>query len=195
MIQILRIIRRRLEDNGQQAEDFSFQLTLAVSKLLNVADHRVEGLNRCEEHEPLLKILSGLKVSEDTFLHYQALYAFQALQWIPNDESKLQCSLRLFAGMAGSLVKMSGIIQFDLKGFLGGLQEIQKTVADAYELIQTGLEVVPEFIEDGRGFFDSLKEGFGSGHKRAWYVALRSAQEMVRKGELKDLKTLTLEAP
>lgn len=81
MIQILRIIRRRLEDNGQQAEDFSFELTLAVSKLLDImADHRVEGLNRCEEYEPLIKILLDLKVSEDPFLHYQALYAFQALQ-------------------------------------------------------------------------------------------------------------------
>ncbi|KAG0049662.1 hypothetical protein BGZ83_005523, partial [Gryganskiella cystojenkinii] len=196
LIQILRIIRTHLEDPGQQNEEYSAQLTLAISKVLDVmASEKVKDLNRTEDHAPLMEILAGLKVKDDPFLRYQAQYAFQALQWVPDDETLLKCSLRHFAGIANGLIKMSGVIQLDFSKFLGGLQDIQKIVEDTSEVIKSGWEDVPALIEDSRGLFDSLKEGLGSGRKHPWYLALRGAQELVRNGQLADFNKLICEAP
>ncbi|KAF8926058.1 hypothetical protein BGZ47_002920, partial [Haplosporangium gracile] len=50
--------------------EYSFHLTLAVSRGLDViAEHKVQDLNRVEDHEPLA----------------EACYAFQAQQYVPDD--------------------------------------------------------------------------------------------------------------
>ncbi|KAF9573164.1 hypothetical protein EC968_008906 [Mortierella alpina] len=196
LILILRIIRRRLEDSAQQFEGYSVHLTLAISKVLDVmASQRIQGLNRVQEHKPLLDVLSGLKTSKDPFLQYQAHYAFQALQWVPDDETQLQRSLRHFAGMANSLAEISAVMRLDFKEFLEGLQEVQKIVKDTYDAVKAGWESAPALIEDGRGLLESLKEGFGSGHKHPWYITLRGAVSLVREGQLADLNKLICEAP
>ncbi|KAF9325736.1 hypothetical protein BG006_010784, partial [Podila minutissima] len=196
MIQILRSVRWRLEDSAQQFEEYSVYLTLAVSRLLDVmASQKVKDLNRVQEHEPLFKVLTGLKTSKDPFLRYQALHAFQALQWVPDDETTLQCSFRHFAGMASGLVKVAGVIHLNFNGFLGGLGDVQKTASETFKFIKAGWEDVPALVENGRGLFDSLKEGLGSGQKALWYITLRSAQNLVRKGQFADLNRLICEAP
>ncbi|KAF9122241.1 hypothetical protein BG015_005621, partial [Linnemannia schmuckeri] len=48
--------------------------------LLDVmAEHKVQDLNRVEDHKLFADVLSGLKGSSDPYLMYQACYAFQAL--------------------------------------------------------------------------------------------------------------------
>ncbi|KAG0049850.1 hypothetical protein BGZ83_005343 [Gryganskiella cystojenkinii] len=196
MIKILRIIRIRLEDPAQQYEEFSFHLTVAVSKVLNaMADNRVQDLSRLHEHMPLLDVLTGLKTREDPFLRYQALYAFQALQWVPDDETPLHCFIRHFVGVTGSAIKLSGVIQLDFQGFLGGAKEIQKTVGETIEFVKSAWEEVPDMIEDGCGVFDSLKEGLSSGRKHPWYIALRGAQGLVQNGQLAIFNSLVCESP
>ncbi|GJJ73225.1 hypothetical protein EMPS_05583 [Entomortierella parvispora] len=102
LINILDAIAKRLQGTSSQSHDYVFHLTVAISKVLGVmADQNVEGLDRVLQHDPLGKALSALKKHNNPFLRYQAIYGYQALQWVPNNESQLQRSLRL-----GSLEQM-----------------------------------------------------------------------------------------
>ncbi|KAG0321449.1 hypothetical protein BGZ99_003920, partial [Dissophora globulifera] len=194
LTQILRIIRMRQQD--QKSDVYLFHLTLAVSKVLNaMVDEKVKGLDRVKEHEPLLKMLSGLRRRGDPFLKYQALYAFQALQWVPDDETKRACGLRHLTGVVEGLIKISGVVQLDFRGFLGGLKDIQEALEGTYEILKSGWESVPILIEDGKGIFDSAKEGLGSGRRNPWYIALRGAEALVRNGQLSDFNKLISSTP
>ncbi|OAQ22163.1 hypothetical protein K457DRAFT_26347, partial [Linnemannia elongata AG-77] len=54
LVQILKIIRERLQGTHHQSIEHSYHLTLAVSRILDVmADHKVQDLDRVLEHEPL----------------------------------------------------------------------------------------------------------------------------------------------
>ncbi|KAF9116923.1 hypothetical protein BGW39_002539, partial [Mortierella sp. 14UC] len=104
LVKILSILRVRLQGTHQQSSVHPFHLTLAVSRVLDVmADHKVKDLNRIVEHEPLSGILSGLKGSADPYLMYQACYAFQALQYVLDDETALQAVLRHSMGVVDGL--------------------------------------------------------------------------------------------
>jgi len=196
LIQILRSIRRRLEDPVQNDEEYSVFLVLAVSKLLDViASQKVKGLDGEKERQPFVGVLSGFKTSNDPFLKFQAQYAFQALQWAPNDETPLESSLRDFARMAEGPVKISSVIKLDFKGFLEGLQDIQKIVQDTIDATECAWETVPALIEDGQDVFGRLEEGFESEHRHPWYLTLRGADALVRQGHLADLNKLICEAP
>ncbi|KAF8928896.1 U3 snoRNP protein [Dissophora ornata] len=174
MIMILRSIRRRLEDPAQQSEENSIYLTLALSKVLDIMEqNKVKDLDRKEEHEPLLKVLAALRTGEDSFLKYQALYAFQALQWVPDNETALYGFLRHLKGTTGGLLQMSGVVKLDFDGLTEGL---------------------PMVIKGGRGLFGDLKEALGITAKELWYQAVRGAEVLVRSGQLKDLNKAVCEA-
>ncbi|KAG0276647.1 hypothetical protein BGZ95_007260 [Linnemannia exigua] len=195
LVKILSILRIRLEGTHQQSSEHPYRLTLAVSRILDVmGEHKVQDLNRVVEHEPLSGVLSGLKDSSDPFLLYQASYAFQALQYVPDDETALQGFLRHSSGVVDGLLKVSGLVKLDLGGLLEGVKEIQKTVDDTVELVKSAWKGARSLIDSGRGVFDSLREGLGSGHKRPWYLAVLGAARLVREGRLADLNELIVEA-
>ncbi|KAF9289494.1 hypothetical protein BGZ88_007718, partial [Linnemannia elongata] len=126
LVKILRLLRLRLQDTHQQSTVHPFYLTLAVSRVLDVmADHKVKDLSRVEEHEPLSGVLSSLSGSSDPYLMYQACYAFQALQYVPDNETALQSVLRHSIGVAGGLVKISAVMKLDLDAVLEGLGKLQ----------------------------------------------------------------------
>ncbi|KAF9278120.1 hypothetical protein BGZ68_008766 [Mortierella alpina] len=167
MILILRSIRRRLEDPAQQSKENSVYLTLVLSKVLDIMEqNKVKDLDRKDEHEPLLRVLTELRTSEDPFLKYQALYAFQALQWIPDNETALHSFLRHLKGATGGLLQMSGVVKLDFNGLTQGL---------------------PAVVKGGRGLFGDLKESLGFTAKEPWYQAVRGAEVLVRNGQLTDL--------
>jgi len=196
LINILDAIAKRLQATASQSEDFSFHLTLAVSKVLGVmADQNVKGLDRVLQHDPLGKALTGLKNHDNPFLRYQAVFGFQALQWVPNNESQLQRSLRLFAGMATGLIKVAGVIQLDFNEFLGGLKDIQKAAEETVDIVKTGIEDFNAMIENGQELAKTLKDTFGSKQKGLWYISLRAAQQLVWQDQLADFNTLVSEAP
>ncbi|KAG0063885.1 hypothetical protein BGZ89_009541 [Linnemannia elongata] len=129
LVKILRVLRVRLQDTHQQSSVYPFHLTLAVSRLLDVmAEHKVKDLDRVEEHEPLSGVLSGMKTSSDPYLMYQACYAFQALQYVPNNESPLQAVLRHSTGVVDGLVKVSAVFKLDLGAVLEGLGKLQEAL-------------------------------------------------------------------
>ncbi|KAF9899308.1 hypothetical protein EC991_009149, partial [Linnemannia zychae] len=114
LVKILSILRVRLQGTPHQSSVYPFYLTLAVSRVLDsMADHKVKDLNRIVEHEPLSGVLSGLKESSDPYLMYQACYAFQALQYVPDDETALQALLRHSASVVDGLVKVSAVFKLD----------------------------------------------------------------------------------
>ncbi|KAG9065468.1 hypothetical protein KI688_001751 [Linnemannia hyalina] len=196
LVKILKIIRERLESTHHQSTEHSYHLTLAVSRVLDVmADHKVQDLDRVLQHEPLSAVLSGLKESSDPYLLYQACYAFQALQYVPDDESALQTVWRHSTGVVHGLVKVTAVFKLDLPSVLEGLGNLQEALGSTISVAGTVYEGICSLMESGRGVLDSLKEGLGSGQKRLWYPAVKAAYAFAQAGQLKDLKVLIFEAP
>ncbi|KAG9063959.1 hypothetical protein KI688_004073 [Linnemannia hyalina] len=196
LVKILRVLRICLQDTHQQSSAHPFHLTLALSRLLDVmAEHKVKDLNRVEDHEPLSGILSGLKGSSDPYLMYQACYAFQALQYVPDDESALQSVLRHGTGVVNGLIQVSGVFKLDLEAVLEGLSNLQEALGGIIGVDNDVYKGVNSVMESGRGVLDGLKEGLSEGKKRPWYAAIRVAQALLQAGQLKDLNQLIYEAP
>ncbi|KAF9115368.1 hypothetical protein BGW39_003063, partial [Mortierella sp. 14UC] len=196
LVKILSILRVRLEGTHQQSSVHPFHLTLAVSRVLDVmADHKVKDLSRVVEHEPLSGVLSGMKGSSDPYLMYQACYAFQALQYVPDDETALQAVLRHSTGVVDGLVKVSAVFKLDVGAVLEGLGSLQEALGGAIGTAVTAYKGVCSLLESGRGVLESLQKGLGSGKKRPWYAAVRAANALAHAGQLKDLNRLIYEAP
>ncbi|KAK3815578.1 MAG: WD40-repeat-containing domain protein [Linnemannia elongata] len=196
LVKILRVLRVRLQDTHQQTSVHPFHLMLAVSRLLDVmAEHKVQDLDRVEEHEPLSGVLSGLRGSSDPYLMYQVCYAFQALQYVPNNETPLQAVLRHSTGVVDGLVKVSAVFKLDLTAVLEGLGKLQETLVGVVGVASSVYNGAYSLMESGQGVLESMKEGLGSGQKRPWYTAVRAAYALVQTGQLKDLNVLVYEAP
>ncbi|KAG0374315.1 hypothetical protein BGX24_010562, partial [Mortierella sp. AD032] len=196
LVKIFRVLRTRLQGTHQQSSEYLFHLTLAVSRVLDVmVEHEIKDLNRVEDREPLSEVLSGLKGSSDPYLMYQTCYAFQALQYVPDDETALQMVLRHSTSVVNGLVKVSAVFMLDLGSILEGLGNLQKALGGIIGAASGVYEGVCTVMESGQGVWDSLKEGLGSGKKLPWYAAIRAAYALVQAGQLKDLHQLIYEAP
>ncbi|KAG9062251.1 hypothetical protein KI688_006583 [Linnemannia hyalina] len=196
LIRILSILRIRLQGTHQQTSEHPYHLTLAVSRVLEVmADNKVQDLDRVIEHEPLSAVLQSLKDTTDPYLLYQACYAYQALQYVPDDETVLQAVLRHTTGVVDGLIKVSGVVKLDLGAVLDGLCSLQEAFVKAMEIAGLTYEGVCSLLESSRGVFVSLKEGLSAGQKRAWYPAVRAAYALAEAGQLKDLNQFIYRAP
>ncbi|KAG0196704.1 hypothetical protein BGX33_001351 [Mortierella sp. NVP41] len=123
LVKVLDILRRHLKRTHLQSADHPFHLTLTVSRILDImADHKVQDLDRVIQHEPLSAALSILKSNPDPYLFFQASYAFQALQYVPDNETALQAVIRHSGGVVDSLIKISGVLLLDLSTALEGLK-------------------------------------------------------------------------
>ena len=71
LAKILRAIRYHLRDAALQDTEYTIHLTVAIFKVLTImVECRVKNLNREEEHEPLLEILSKLRKHMDPLVRY-----------------------------------------------------------------------------------------------------------------------------
>ncbi|KAG9066992.1 hypothetical protein KI688_012904 [Linnemannia hyalina] len=196
LVKVFSLLRTHLEGTHQHSSEHLCHLTSAVSRILDVmADHKIQDLDRIMEHEPLSAVLSGLRDSSDPYLMYQACYAFQALQYVPDYETVLQVVLRHSTGMVDGLVKVTCVMKLDLGSVLEGLEKLQEIAVGAIGIAATVYGGVGSLRESGREVLESLKEGLGSSQKRPWYPAIRVAYAFVQAGQLKDLKQLIYEAP
>ncbi|KAF9951135.1 hypothetical protein BGZ70_001119, partial [Mortierella alpina] len=200
LVSILNVLNTRLQDIHRQSSSDLYGLVRAVSHVLDAMnDCDVQGLSREKMHAPLSQYLDSLKDESNLYLVYHAAYAYQALQFISDDESPLQSVLRrarvMVSGVSGVVSAVKGL---DLIKFVEGLEEIQDGIAGAYEVVKIGVKGVAkavEMVENGAGLLDSLKEGFIFGQKCAWYPALRGSDTFIRSGELAKFKRLVCEAP
>ncbi|KAG0003477.1 hypothetical protein BGZ79_000811 [Entomortierella chlamydospora] len=200
LIEVLGPMSTRLQETHAQSPDHIFELTAAVSSVLDaMIDIKVKGLDREELHEPLLDFLRKLQRSDDLHLRYYASYAFQALLCVPDNESPWQATVRrttkVVKGISGLVSAVKGL---DLNGFMTGLQSIQEGfqgVQQAFELAKTAYEGVSAVYEGEQDLVASLKEGLKFDRKRAWYSALRGADTLIDGGELAKLRVLVCGAP
>jgi hypothetical protein len=200
LVKVLDLISKRLQDTHKQSPQHLYQLTLAVSNVLDaMADTSVKGLDREKTHEPLKAYLDGLKESSDPYLVFQAAYAYQALLCVPDNESLWQATLR----RTGKIVKgISGLVSavksIDLNAFVEGLGDIQQGLVGASEMVQVvkdAYEGASTLAKGGKTFFDCLKEGMSFSRKCAWYTALRGADTLIEEGQLAEFRKLVCEAP
>ncbi|KAI8351396.1 hypothetical protein B0O80DRAFT_511364 [Mortierella sp. GBAus27b] len=200
LVKVLDLLSLRLRGTHQQSTNHLYQLTLSVSHVLDaMADAEVTGLNREKLHEPLLSYLESLKKSPDTYLVYQAAYAFQALLCVPDNESLWKATLRrtrkVIKGVSRLVSAVKGI---DLNAFIDGLVDIHQGVAGAMEVVKVVKDTydnVKSLGEGGKAFVDCLKEGLNFNRKCAWYTALRGADTLIQEGpasEWRQQETSTL---
>ncbi|KAF9994208.1 hypothetical protein BGZ79_001035 [Entomortierella chlamydospora] len=200
LIKVLGPMSTRLQETHTQSPDQIFELTVAVSSVLDaMADTKVAGLDREGLHEPLLAFLRNLQKSEDPQLRYYAAYAFQGLLCVPDDESPWKATMRrttkVVKGISGLVSAVKGL---DLNGFMAGLKSIQEGfegVQQVFELTKTAYEGVSAVYEGEQDLIESLKEGLKLNRKRAWYSAIRGADTLIEGGELAKLKVLVCGAP
>ncbi|KAF9176983.1 hypothetical protein BGZ51_009329, partial [Haplosporangium sp. Z 767] len=196
LVKILEVLSMRLQNTHQQSTQHLHQLTLMVSHVLDaMADCDVKGLNHEQLHAPLSAYLNELKNSSDPYLVYQAAYAHQALQYVPDDETPLQSMMRctrvMVDGVSGIL---SAVKDLDVSGFLDGLSQLHKGATAVFQVAQAGFKGASSLINSGEGFLNSLKEGLSFSRKRTWYPALRAADTLLRGGLLENFKKLICEA-
>ncbi|KAG0228281.1 hypothetical protein BGX31_006630 [Mortierella sp. GBA43] len=199
LVKILDMLSTRLKDTHNQSTNNMYELTVAVSRVLDaMADTNVNGLDRQKLHEPLTQYLNGLKSSSDPYLVYQAAYASQALLCVPDNETAWQAALRRTGKVVrGVSVLVSAVKGIDLNKFLAGLDDIQKGLSGTskvVELVANAYKDAVALSESGQGFFKRLKEGLSFDRKRDWYAALRGADALIQDGGLHSFRRLVCEA-
>ncbi|KAF9350282.1 hypothetical protein BGX26_011507 [Mortierella sp. AD094] len=207
LVKILEILSERLKGTHSQSVQNTYRLALAVSRVLDsMVDSQVERLKREQLHEPLSNYMKELQENSDPFLVYQAAYAYQAIQYIPDDESILQAMLRrtgkVIQGISGLV---SAVKALDIMGFIDGLYKIQnglqnfhKGLEDAgkvVEYIQGSYQSASEVLEGGKIFLECLKEGLSFSRKSSWYPALRGLDTLLQEIRIGDFEKLIRKAP
>jgi len=200
LVKVLRLLSTRLRDTHQQSKQHMYQLTLAVSHVLDaMADTNVTDLDRKTLHEPLSSYLKELKSSSDPYLVYQGAYAYQALLCVPDNETTWQAAMRrsgkVIQGVLGLVSAVKGL---DLIKFVEGLGDLRNGFeggSEVVDMVKTAYDDVISLNESGQRLMDCLKEGFSFERKRDWYSALRGADALIRDGELATFKELVCKAP
>jgi hypothetical protein len=200
LVKILELLSTRLTNTHIQSTSYVYQLTLAISRVLDaMADTKVNGLDRERLHTPLGSYLDKLKGSSNPYLVYQAAYAYQALQYVPDNDTLWEKTLRRTGNVIqGVLGLVSAVKGLDLNGFIKGLGDIQQGMAgviDVYKLVNTAYKDATSLANSGKDFLDCLKDSFSLEYKRAWYPALRGTDILIRNGQLVKFKNLVCEAP
>ncbi|KAF9346035.1 hypothetical protein BGX26_002493, partial [Mortierella sp. AD094] len=200
LVKILDLLNTRLKGTHQQSTGHMYRLALTVSHVLDsMVDCQVKGLKREQLHKPLLDYLKELQGSSDPSLVYQAAYAYQALYYIPDDESILQAVLRRTGKVAqGISGVVSAVKALDLNGFIEGLRNIQEGLEDAgsaIKLLGDAYHNAKTSVEGGKEFMECLAEGLSFSRESAWYPALRGLDAFLLEGRLDKFEELIREAP
>ncbi|KAF9095258.1 hypothetical protein BGX23_000774 [Mortierella sp. AD031] len=121
LVRIATVLFKELEVTHNGASDHPLHLTLALSRIFDVmVAGKVKDLNRERDHQPMLQLLDGLKGSDNKCLKYQAVYAHQALQYAPDDETPLQVLMRYAKVAAAAASTVSSVFKLDPAGLLEG---------------------------------------------------------------------------
>ncbi|KAF9433614.1 hypothetical protein BGZ76_009208 [Entomortierella beljakovae] len=200
LVQILDVLKPRLETTHTLTELYMCSLATAISSVLDVmVSQGVKGLDREKIHAPLSDLLKKLCDNCDPVLVYQLMYAYQALQHVPNDETNVEAALRrtgeLVIGVAGLA---RAVKAFDLKEFFETLNEIKDNTADVVDHIRFVCNNVAntyEAVKVGTESFESFKECFQLHTKKKWYFVLRGLDLLLQEGRFTEFEKLAREAP
>ncbi|KAG0293763.1 hypothetical protein BGZ96_002346 [Linnemannia gamsii] len=130
----------------------------------------------------------------DVMVAGKAVYAHQALQYAPDDETPLQV-LWKFANLAAAGAGVaSSVFKLDPEGLLKGIESLQKIGAEVVGAISTGMEVVKTRYVGAGGAVRASETKFDLMKKRSWYLALQGTALFIRQGRLSDFNLVVSQA-
>ncbi|KAG9064385.1 hypothetical protein KI688_003573 [Linnemannia hyalina] len=196
LVRIITVLSKELSITHIGTSDHPLHLTLSLARVLDVmVTGKVKDLNRDRDHQPMLQLLDGLKDSDSVVQRYEATYAYQALQYAPDDETPLQVLWRYAKVVAAGAGAVSSVFKLDPEGFLKGIESLQEIGEGVVGAVSTGIEVVDtlrvgagEAVRASENKFDFMK-------KRSWYLALQGTALFIRQGRLSDFNLVVSQAP
>ncbi|KAG0042929.1 hypothetical protein BGZ83_012019, partial [Gryganskiella cystojenkinii] len=200
LVKILKLLNTRLQETHGQSPQHVYQLTLTIAHVLDaMVDCEIKGLDRVNLHEPLLSYMESLKSKKDPYMVFQAAYAYQALLFVPNNESNWQATLRrsgmVLKGVSGLVSAVKGLSVNEFIEGVGNIQGGLEGVGQVYGLAKDSYKGVASMMESGQSLLEALQTGLSFSQKRDWYPLLRGIDLLLRNGELTKFQTLVYEAP
>ncbi|KAG0379336.1 hypothetical protein BGX24_000827 [Mortierella sp. AD032] len=141
LVKILAILRRRLQATHKPSSKHVYQMTVAISRLLDVmVNVMVKDVNRTEDFQPLVAVLDDLRETSDVTLQFQVHYALQASQYIPDDESTLQAVLRFAGGVSMAVLGVASVCKLDPANLFSSLETLRQATGQLFEVTKSILE-------------------------------------------------------
>ncbi|THC91705.1 hypothetical protein EYZ11_008830 [Aspergillus tanneri] len=184
---VLDSLKRRLDKAGDRAEwETQYQLVCMLSTILDaMVDIQIAGLDREELHEPLLRQLKALKVSQEPRLAQAAGYAYQALRYVPDNEGPYQALLRHSWTLIQATAKISGAVPaMDPMRIIDATSELMKM----FSLFKSLIEAAQDVHDASQIIKNNVVESMGNLSKlKGWYMALRYTRMLI---DAKDFQML-----
>ncbi|KAF9122306.1 hypothetical protein BGW39_009849 [Mortierella sp. 14UC] len=195
LVRISTVLFNELSAIHNGTSDHVLLLTLALGRVLDVmVAGKVKNLNRDRNHQPMLQLLDGLKGSDNDYLKYQAAYAYQALQYVPDDETPLQVVWRYSKMAAGGAFAVSSALKLDPVGLLQGIESLQKIGTSVIEAVKAGIDGYQSLREGSGTAVRATEAKFDYMKKRSWYLALQGTALFIRQGRFSDFKQIVTQA-
>ncbi|KAF9539320.1 hypothetical protein EC957_005542, partial [Mortierella hygrophila] len=196
LVRIATVLSKELSITHIGTSDHPLHLTLSLARVLDVmVTGKVKDLNRERDHQPMLQLLDSLKDSDNVVQRYEATYAYQALQYAPDDETPLQVLWRYAKVAAAGAGAVSSVFKLDPEGLLKGIESLQEIGAEVAEAVSTGIEVVESLRVGADRFVRATESKFDFMKKRSWYLALQGTALFIRQGRLSDFNLVVSQAP
>ncbi|KAG0272350.1 hypothetical protein BGZ95_011911, partial [Linnemannia exigua] len=171
LVRIVTVLLQELSMTHNGTSDHVPLLMLALGRVLDVmVAEQVKDLNCDRDHQPMLKLLDELIDSDNAYLKYQAAYAYQALQYVPGDETPLQVVWRYSKLEPAGLTKV-----------IESLKELAVSVT-------VGIEGYSTLFQGAGTAVGATKDSFDTTGERSWYLALQGTALFIRQGRLHDFK-------
>ncbi|KAG9064423.1 hypothetical protein KI688_003613 [Linnemannia hyalina] len=195
LVRIATVLSKELSITHIGTSDHPLHLTLSLARVLDVmVTGKVKDLNRERDHQPMMQLLDGLKDSDNVVQKYEAAYAYQALQYAPDDETPLQVLWRYAKVAAAGAGAMSSVFKLDPEGLLKGIENLQEIGAAALGAVSTGIEVVEALRVGADGAIRASENKFEFMKKRSWYLALQGTALFIHQGRLSDFNIVVSQA-
>ncbi|KAF9119577.1 hypothetical protein BGW39_000213 [Mortierella sp. 14UC] len=196
LVRIATALFKELSVTHNGTSDHVLLLTLALGRVLDVmVAGKIKDLNRGRDHQPVLQLLDGLKGSDNAYVKYQAAYGYQALQYVPDDETPLQVVWRYSKMAAAGASAVSSIFNLDPTGLLQGLESLQEIGASVIGVVKAGIDGYQPLREGTGTAVRMMEDKFAYMKKRSWYLTLQVTALFIRQGRLSDFKQVVIQAP
>ncbi|KAK3824840.1 MAG: WD40-repeat-containing domain protein [Benniella sp.] len=189
LVKVLRLFKDRLRDIPEKPSQSMHELILAVSGVLDaMADVSIKDLGQKKLYDFLSEYLDSLRATSDPSLVYQAAYAYQALQRIPDRETIWQSALsRNGIETSRHFRIMDTMNDLDLSEIFEQLQTIysESTVHSGAKIRKKNEPSLQEHLQEGCSFEC----------RQTWYPALRMADALLRCGRFTNFKIFICGVP
>ncbi|KAG0272577.1 hypothetical protein BGZ95_011672, partial [Linnemannia exigua] len=196
LVRIATVLFKELSLTHNGTSDHVLLLTLALGRVLDVmVAGQVKDMNRDRDHQPMLQLLAGLRDSGNAYLKYQAAYAYQALQYAPDDETPLQVVWRYSKLTAAGASAVTSVFKLDPAGFIRGIENLQELAKSVAGVVKAGIDGYSTLRQGAGRAVRATEDSFDTIKKRSWYLALQGTAFFIRQGRLYDFKQVVFQAP